>query len=356
MPWSRSRSRAKPRARCASRVMEALRSGRNGHRARGGTRAGDLRYRAPGSGARPEPGWNLLQNPAQMRIETIDALCAAITRRMPWLARFGAMPEISEKAEDLYREAARNTLRHRGARPRRRLAYLLLHLDNDFQRARRTSDQLRCSKSAINGCGTPERIRFHARATLERSLQRLILDELRRIARRVSMTMSPPRSRSFANWNDFPERAWMISTLWKTVADLLLDQKRRLAQTRQRASVFHRTSTQASLRAIARAACAAKMLLLECLERFRELPAPHFTDSQWQAMQAAVSVLTLAVAELQLVFRERGRVDFAGAGDPRVRRAGASRLARAISRWRSASASSTSWWTNFKTRRTRSLN
>src|SRR5712692_5205934 len=54
--------------------------------------------------------WNVLSNPARMRIETIDALCAGITRQMPWLARFGAMPEISEKAEDLYRDAARNTL------------------------------------------------------------------------------------------------------------------------------------------------------------------------------------------------------------------------------------------------------
>ncbi len=51
--------------------------------------------------------------------------------------------------------------------------------------------------------------------------------------------------------------------------------------------------------------------LLECLKRFRKLPAPQFTEPQWQAVQAAVSVLTLAVAELQLVFRERGRVDFA---------------------------------------------
>ena len=51
--------------------------------------------------------------------------------------------------------------------------------------------------------------------------------------------------------------------------------------------------------------------LLETLQRFRELPGPRFSDSQWQAMQAAVSVLTLAVAELQIVFRERGRVDFA---------------------------------------------
>ena len=54
--------------------------------------------------------WNLLENPAQMRIETIDALCAGITRRMPWLSRFGAMPDISEKATDLYRDAARKTL------------------------------------------------------------------------------------------------------------------------------------------------------------------------------------------------------------------------------------------------------
>ncbi len=85
--------------------------------------------------------WNLLRNPARLRIETIDALCAAITRRMPWLARFGAMPEISEKAEDLYREAARNTLTHL-ENGHAGLAHLLLHLDNDFQRARQLISQM----------------------------------------------------------------------------------------------------------------------------------------------------------------------------------------------------------------------
>src|SRR4029077_14821941 len=78
--------------------------------------------------------WNRLQTPAQMRIETIDALCAAIARRMPWLARFGAMPAIEENADDLYREAARNTLRH-VEDDHAALSYLLLHLDNDFERA-----------------------------------------------------------------------------------------------------------------------------------------------------------------------------------------------------------------------------
>ena len=55
---------------------------------------------------------------------------------MPWLSRFGAMPEISEKAADLYREAARNTLRH-VEQEDQALSYLLLHLDNDFAAAER---------------------------------------------------------------------------------------------------------------------------------------------------------------------------------------------------------------------------
>ena len=117
-----------------SRVMSALRN------ARGGVEPEAEHERLTFQIARDvlehERGldWNLLQNPARLRIETIDALCAAITRRMPWLARFGAMPEIVEKAEGLYREAARNTLSHL-EEGNEAIADLLLHLDNDFQRA-----------------------------------------------------------------------------------------------------------------------------------------------------------------------------------------------------------------------------
>jgi ATP-dependent helicase/nuclease subunit A len=99
--------------------------------------------------------WNLLQNPARLRIETIDALCAAIMRRMPWLARFGAMPEILEKAAGLYREAARNTLRHL-EEGNEALADLLLYLDNDFQDAREARSMAaahRCEFSEGLGSG-----------------------------------------------------------------------------------------------------------------------------------------------------------------------------------------------------------
>jgi ATP-dependent exoDNAse (exonuclease V) beta subunit len=51
--------------------------------------------------------------------------------------------------------------------------------------------------------------------------------------------------------------------------------------------------------------------LLERLARVRTLPPPEFSEPQWHAVEAAISVLTLAVAELQLVFREQAQVDFA---------------------------------------------
>src|SRR5271165_4908164 len=118
--------------------------------------------------------WNLLQNPARLRIETIDALCASITRRMPWLSRFGAMPEIIEKAEGLYREAARNTLSHL-EEGHDGLAYLLLHLDNDFQRAKQLITQMLATRDHwLRYIGIP-------REDLEGSLQRIVSNELEQL-------------------------------------------------------------------------------------------------------------------------------------------------------------------------------
>src|SRR3984893_14712987 len=96
---------------------------------------------------------------------------------MPWLARFGAMPEISDKADDLYREAARNTLRH-VERDHAAVSFLLLHLDNDFAAAERLIAQMieRRDQWLRHTGANPDFTRV--REELERSLQKLILGEL----------------------------------------------------------------------------------------------------------------------------------------------------------------------------------
>src|SRR5699024_8671169 len=46
------------------------------------------------------------------------------------------------------------------------------------------------------------------------------------------------------------------------------------------------------------------------LHSLRSLPPGHYTEAQWALMEALFQLLPLAVAQLQLVFQERGEVDF----------------------------------------------
>ena len=69
----------------------------------------------------------------RLRIQTIDAFCASLTRQVPVLARFGAQPGIVEDASGLYLEAAwRRSSRAWTTNPASQR--LLAHLDNDVAR------------------------------------------------------------------------------------------------------------------------------------------------------------------------------------------------------------------------------
>jgi ATP-dependent helicase/nuclease subunit A len=240
-------------------------------------------------------GWKLLDNPAQMHIETIDALCASITRRMPWLARFGAMPEITEKADALYRQAARNTLRHADS-GHAALGSILLHLDNDFNAAERQIVQMLEKRDQwLRHTGATS-----VRTELEASLQRLIRGRLQEL-RAAFDTDAAAEIGALLGFDRFPGGGTDDLPRWVEIADLMLTAK---GDWRKRADKGPR---QDALLARFRS----NERLSEALHLVRRLPSPTFTDSQWQAMQDAVSVLKLAVGELQLVFREQGRVDFA---------------------------------------------
>ena len=251
-------------------------------------------------------GWQLLQNPAQMRIETIDSLCAAITRRMPWISRFGGMPEFLEKADALYRQAARNTLAH-VAQGHPALEYLLLHLDNDFAQARKlivTMLEKRDQWLRLSGAGRDD---AQVRDALEASLRRTIAAELNQL--RASFPADVVQElTTLLGLDRFPNGRLEDRPVFAQIADLLLTKEN---DWRKRVAAFdsrdpRKARTEQLLRRLAN-----EDELLESLERFRLLPDERYSDSQWQALQAAISVLTLAVAELQLVFREHGCVDFA---------------------------------------------
>jgi ATP-dependent helicase/nuclease subunit A len=61
-----------------------------------------------------ERGWDLLNLPAQLRISTIDSFCRDLAIQQPVLSGIGGSLEIRERPNELYRRAARRTLKKIG--------------------------------------------------------------------------------------------------------------------------------------------------------------------------------------------------------------------------------------------------
>lgn len=82
-------------------------------------------------------GWNLLDDPGRLQIQTIDSLAVLLTRQMPILSDFGGISEVIEEASELYLSAAREMLTNlaEGDENARGLfRRMILHFDNDVSR------------------------------------------------------------------------------------------------------------------------------------------------------------------------------------------------------------------------------
>jgi ATP-dependent exoDNAse (exonuclease V) beta subunit len=125
----------KAAAEMRARVLNALAAAREGLEAESQHERTTLELARSALSADSQRHWGLTDNPARLRIQTIDSLCYSLAAQMPLLSRLGAMPAAEEDAAELYREAARETIAQL-EEPlwSRRVAALLRHLDNDTQR------------------------------------------------------------------------------------------------------------------------------------------------------------------------------------------------------------------------------
>ena len=79
-------------------------------------------------------GWQLLQSPNRLRIQTIDGFCHYLSSRLPVLSGFGSQPNVSEQMDDCYRSAVLDTLAliNDDGQIADDLSALYLHLDNNL--------------------------------------------------------------------------------------------------------------------------------------------------------------------------------------------------------------------------------
>ncbi|MEQ1945565.1 MAG: UvrD-helicase domain-containing protein [Bryobacteraceae bacterium] len=256
-------------------------------------------------------GWNLLDHPGRLRVQTIDALCTEIAASMPWLARLGAMPQIVDDVRPLYLEAARRTVLKLGGEHGASMEILLGHLDGEAsQLCNLISSMLAVRDQWLDlavQTGDQER------ALMEEALERTVLQTVAAADRLIPGALKGAWGhlaafvglRQTAEWpgHDQPEE-------WRALAEMVLTQK-------------HEWRKQADRNLFGRGRENEKRLCLEllaelsyikgldkALKAISALPAIRYNDSQWQVMLALFDCLKIAVAELRHVFAEEGTIDF----------------------------------------------
>lgn len=297
-------------------------------------------------------GWQLAANPSRLRIQTIDALNASLTRQMPLAARFGAQPESIDDASHLYDEAARALLAEiDGDGPvSADLATLLFHLDNDLNIARNLVAQMLRSRDHWLRC-LPQ---MHERESLEATLKRVRhgavaraaalfpaaeRDEVLELARFAGPKCPQVRAGGALPLDDldsWPRTDEAAMPGWLALGDFLLtqagtwrkrgglnknvgfpvgegkEQKAEFAAAKDRmGALLERLATQAGGDALASA-----------LARLRELPPANYSEQQWEVLGAIVRLLPRATALLWTVFGSQGQCDFTEISQSAVRALG----------------------------------
>ena len=284
--------------------------------------------------------WELLSHPSRLTIQTIDSLCASLTRQLPMMARFGAQPTIADDAQSLYRDAAQQTLadleQGQGWSPA--IEALLRHLDNNLALAESMLVQMLARRDQwlrhlTNINNEPER-----RTVLESAIQALIEENLVALAGCFASADAAELAEllqfASANLKDDHELAScaLLSALptidcealsqWQAMANFLLTQKGEWRKQATAAIGFPAPSATKD-KALAERYKEMKSRFAELVETLkanqelgrrldevRYLPNPHYQDSQWQIIEALCELLVVAVAHLRVVFSERGQVDF----------------------------------------------
>jgi ATP-dependent helicase/nuclease subunit A len=278
-----------------------------------------------------ECGWQLLNNPSLLGIQTIDSFNASLVRRMPWLSRFGGMPRIAENPSRLYREAARRTLARLGSKDAgsTAAARLLAHLDNRMEllEAMLVTMLQRRDQWLRHLLGADQ---IAQRRLLEDALEAYISAFLQRVRALLPTTIVEPLLgiARYAAGNLCDERPLAVLgrlqqlpgatpddlPYWQGLADLLLtsggDLRRRLDK--NCGFPAGKSGPAAAMKEEMQVLLADPSLaaLAPLLAESRRLPLPTYPDDQWRILQDLVELLLLAAKELWLVFREEAEVDF----------------------------------------------
>lgn len=289
--------------------------------------------------------WQLLANPARLRIQTFDSLCAALTRHLPLESALGAQPQIQEDANDLYRRAVHALLAtlENNTPWRTALTQVLTLLDNRYDRF----EDLMIGMLAQRESWLPLIMSGHSsadlRPILEENFSRVIHERISALREKIPLHVHKDilslasycaailRAEGSAslitrcadmdlNSEYLPGHQPEYLSLWLGLAGLFVTGSgswRKSAsvkigippgETRDEKSIsrWRKEQWKKLLELFS-----SREGMLDAFKNLRNLPAPTLDDEQWQILQALFELLPVLVAQLTLVFRAFNVIDFA---------------------------------------------
>jgi ATP-dependent helicase/nuclease subunit A len=284
-------------------------------------------------------GWNLLDQPAQLRISTIDSFCRDLALQQPLLSGLGDGLGIYDQPDELYRRAARQALEQIDSADqalRTAIESLLLWRDNNWQEMEdQLVEMLRSRDRWMHDFVLEREQDWGAlRENLERpfakaiqqSLKDLALlfdqvpgarDQALSLARFACQQGASALFQPLAELPDFPSDFTNSAALeeahsaYLCLAELLLtkDGGLRKQVTKNLGFPSDRKPEKAQILGLI-ARLAAIPGLESALAAVRTLPPPRYTDEDWHIVRACFTVLRNAAAQLRVVFAEAGAVDY----------------------------------------------
>jgi ATP-dependent helicase/nuclease subunit A len=230
-----------------------------------------------------ELNWRLLENPNLLQIQTIDSLCATLTREMPLQAALGGVPRVKEHAEELYRLAARRALTKMatGALEMKNVfRSVLAHFESDLRKLeKQIADMLARREQWLDLFGRNEITRDLVEQSLRDQAESVLRDAWSLWPENIPDRLSPNLEQL--------ER-------WKRFGDHHLLKGKKEAK---------RGSSHAS-------ALDSNPRFAEALHHTRaEIPLT-VDDEQWELIHNFAVMLVVAAGELRAQFQDYGEVDF----------------------------------------------
>lgn len=280
-------------------------------------------------------GWNLMDYPSRLKIQTIDSLCSWITGHMPLTSRIGSGIRPEEFSGNAYREAARRLL-EKVEEPTalgNDLRSILNHLDNNKLRFLEKLQYLMVKRDQwMIPFFSKLDVTPQDRETLEEPFREILTSELEAANSRLPQSLkdrllpllayaaenlnaeSPETPHLLTSIQQFPAPHCDQAPLWRAIADVLLTKEGTVRGRITKANGFpsgkgRPAQMKEALTEILKE-LEATPALARALSEVQRLPDPRFTGEEWEVLEATLNVLLPINDTLRQVFRTQEVTDF----------------------------------------------